>query len=272
MRLLVMSEKTAPVNAQERASTMVCDIRFRRFFRRCWLIVAACATSAACTPFGEAPGDGPPVEIVRSNDPTTTSAEAGVSDAEAAPATDASGAEGNTGGCNGAVACKRVVFVTSTTLAAFTIGGLAAADARCTALAKASTNARVAGRSYVAWLSDSTASPLTRMVHGTDEYIRPDLAPIAKSFADLTSRTTLAAAIALDETGTTRSGAVWTGTAPSGEGSGGNCSDWIGVTGGGAQGVIGTSRKWTNAGPPIDDDGDPGWCAVDTGRLYCFEK
>jgi hypothetical protein len=271
----VVSEQTAPVNAQERAPTMVCDIRFSRFFRLGRLIVAAGATLGACAPFGEAPGDSSPVEIGRSNDPTNAGADGGppaegASNDAPTPADPANPTPD--GSCNGAAACKRVVFVTSTQHVAYVIGGLAGADATCTELARKSANPRVAGRTFVAWLSDSKATPLTRMTRGTDSYVRPDLKVIARDFADLTSRPDLATAIALDENGETRSGRVWTGTAPNGERSGGNCSSWTGVTGEGAQGVIGTSRRWSNASPPFDDEGEPGWCTTDWGRLYCFEQ
>lgn len=93
-------------------------------------------------------------------------------------------------GCNGAVDCARVVFVTSFSFTAYGLGGLAAADAKCNALATFADDDRVRGRSFVAWLSDGTTSPSARLVHGTGKYIRPDGETIAEDFAELTSAQT----------------------------------------------------------------------------------
>jgi len=268
-----MSEQSAPVNAQGRVPTMVCDIRFRRFLHIATLIVAACATSAACAPFGEAPGDGPPVEISRSADPTDAPGDGGARSGEGAASSDASPdapkpETGPTGGCNGGAGCARVVFVTSTTFLPYAFGSLAEADTRCNTLASKSPNKRVSGRSYVAWLSDSTASPSTRMVHGTAEYVRPDEVRIAKNFADLTSGAPLDNAIAVDEQDETQAGFVWTGTGPSGASSGSDCGDWSNAYGVGTLGTISASKpRWTNSSP-VDD----GFCTTDVARLYCFEK
>jgi hypothetical protein len=172
--------------------------------------------------------------------------------------------------CPGGPSCERVVFVSSISFKAAQIGGIKGADLQCNVLANFSSNPRVHGRDFVAWLSDSTTSPQKRMVKGTKTYIRPDSSVIAQDFAALTSGKELENAISIDEDGDEQSGEVWTGTGPLGNANGGDCEGWTGGDANGNKGEIVTgSPRWTSSGPPL---GAPGLCPTDEGRIYCFEK
>ncbi len=57
---------------------------------------------------------------------------------------------------------KHYVFVSSGLYDGL-LGGPAGADATCLALAEASTNPAIHGKTWMAWLSSSTASPAQRM-------------------------------------------------------------------------------------------------------------
>ncbi len=143
------------------------------------------------------------------------------------------------------------------------LGGLTGADARCQLLAN------IAGLpgTYKAWLSDSSGSPSTRFTQSSGPYVLVNgTTVIANNWADLVDGT-LAAAINLNEQGSSiGSNYVWTGTLGSGTPSGNNCSDWSSnsIT------ILGTygntnlaSSNWTNAG-----------LSTCTGilRLYCFQQ
>jgi hypothetical protein len=252
---------------------MVSDIQFRRHFAACCALLACGALAVACGSFGEAPRDAPPVDPRRSSDTTDPSDASGANEAateseDAGAGTSVAAAQsGST--CNGAVDCERVVFVTSQTFRGFQVQGMSGADGLCDSLAASSKNARVKGRSYVAWLSDWIASPSIRMTHGTKPYVRPDGKKIADSFAELTSGTTLGVAIAIDEQDKVQQGAVWTGTTASGEGSGPTCEGWWTQEADGAQGDITSSAvKWTARSGPARD----ARCEDSSARLYCFER
>lgn len=254
---------------------MESDIRIARIFQLGMLLVALGATNGACSPFGEALGEAPPVDSRRSSDPVEPPADAGdVSSVGDAGAADAGPVPSTTpvppGGCKGALDCQRVVFVSSISFAAYDLGGLQAADAKCNALATLAWDDRVRDREFVAWLSDGATSPADRLAHGTMPYVRPDGEVIAKDFSALTSAKPLAASISLDEDGDEQEGAVWTGTDVAGTSTGASCSGWIANGGIATRGVITSSApRWTNAGPPT---GAPGLCASDRARIYCFEK
>jgi hypothetical protein len=168
-------------------------------------------------------------------------------------------------GCQGQVDCQRVVFVSSTEVTG-NLGGLAGADAKCQALADASKDARVKGRSFLAWVSTSAASPSTRLVHGTRSYTRVDGALIAISWSDLVSGG-LRSGIALDENGIQHSGAAWTATSSqNAQLQGPSCLEWTsavpferGVTGN----VGGNGNGWSS--------GNDLACSQ-PARLYCFER
>lgn len=177
---------------------------------------------------------------------------------------------GARGGCPGGESCERVVFVTSRSFLTADIGGLTGADKMCTAMATLSRNPRVRDREFVAWLSDDRTSPLKRMVHSKAPYVRPDGTTIARSFAALTSGEPLEEPISLDENGDDAARpSVWTGTGPLGDAVGGNCEGWTGGGTLGNKGQAGTRSRWTTTDAAA---GLPTACAVDDGRIYCFEK
>jgi hypothetical protein len=173
-----------------------------------------------------------------------------------------------TGGCNGAVACKRIAFVTR---AAFTgkLGGIAGADLKCDEAAKAVT--ALAGHSFRAWLSDTTAAATSRLPHGTSGYVRTDQGAIVTSFDDLVDGS-ITAPIALDEKGLALPAgsieqSVWTGTTADGlvDPDDFHCANWTAdtIT---ATGLFGDSQAmdaaWTEASTSS--------CNAER-HLYCVE-
>jgi hypothetical protein len=179
---------------------------------------------------------------------------------------------------DGGTTAARTVFVSSTTSTG-ALGGLAAADARCQALASA---AGLRG-TFKAWLGDSSASAGERLAHSTGPYVRTDGVQVAESWADLVTPP-LAHPIDVDEHGATLPPGgdlfstvyVWTGTLPDGRSVGPwNCDAW--TSAGGREfkdnGIVG------NAHDPAD------WSAVPAApaevmtlgcesdfRLYCFQQ
>jgi len=167
----------------------------------------------------------------------------------------------------------KTVFVTSQIYNG-DLGGLQGADQKCQALAKA---AHLKG-TYLAWLSDTTASPSTRFVKSKAPYKLVDGTVIATSWADLTDGT-LQHPINLTElrgAPAPTSPGVWTGTNPDGtaymnpDPSVRNCSNWstVGTTADPVAGLLGdtnanTGGNWTSAGAlPCED----------TWHLYCFQQ
>ena len=152
-------------------------------------------------------------------------------------------------GCRGQVDCERTVFVSSTEVSG-NLGGLAGADARCQALADASTDPRVKGRAFLAWLSTLAASPATRFVHGTKSYVRVDGATIASTWSELVSGG-LRSGIGLDEKGQAHNGAVWTATtSQNAMPQGLSCLDWTSASfgeKGGTGNVGGTGGGWSGS-------------------------
>jgi hypothetical protein len=165
-------------------------------------------------------------------------------------------------------ACKKTVFVTSTTHDG-NLGGLTGGHAKCQAAADA---AGLPG-TFRAWLSDLTLSPSTdpNFTKSLVPYHRTDGVKIADDWTDLTDGT-LNATISVDETGQPSQPLpfpydVWTGTAANGdpESFGYTCIEWtrnltdpawVGRT-------YATDTTWTDAGV--------GFC-TDQLRLYCFEQ
>jgi hypothetical protein len=194
-----------------------------------------------------------------------------------------SAADGSTSDGSGEDATQsdspRVVFLTS---AVFTPGtaqfnGLESADALCNAAASApGVSPRVAGRQFLAWLSAGPTTPLTRFVHSTAPYVRPDGVNIALDWAGLTTTAHLNP-IEDDEHGAAVDGGlVWTGTDPGGT----LASDGVD-----ASTYSATCDGWTSSA-----DSDPvfgnanvanlGWTRApgfggicsQSAHLYCFEK
>lgn len=139
--------------------------------------------------------------------------------------------EGAAQECNGAVDCKRLVFVTR---AKFTgnLGGIAGADQKCFEAAKKIPG--YSGRAFRAWLSDSLSAAKDRLPKGTSAYVRTDKSTVATAFGDLTDGD-LNLPLALDEDGkpledSSFERTVWTGTTIAGEASELTCSDWVSET------------------------------------------
>jgi hypothetical protein len=168
------------------------------------------------------------------------------------------------GGCQGAIACERVVFVTSGTFTG-NLGGTLGADLECQRLADGKVvHPAVKGRSFRAWVSTAGASAATRMPHGTQPYKTPSGQVIATGWTDLTDGN-LVNGIREDEMGVQQNGSTWTGTATDGATALSTCLDWTssdGVNKGQRGNIGGNGAGWTNAVPADCNQ---------VNRLYCFE-
>ncbi len=163
------------------------------------------------------------------------------------------------------------VFVTSTTYDG-NLGGLAGADAKC------QSSAASLGGTWKAWLSDTTTSAASRLVHSSIPYKSVNgSVTFANDWNDLiTSKSGnyLAAPINVNELGQAVPATLpWTNTNPNGTANNSlnpisdfNCSDWTAGLDY-IQGWYGntTSRDayWTNYGSDMCNMGR---------RLYCFEQ
>jgi hypothetical protein len=138
----------------------------------------------------------------------------------------------NTCKANTCTSNPKKVFVTSTTYKAGDLGGLAGADAKCQARARA---AALTG-TFRAWLSDATASPSSRFSRDAGPYLLVNGGLVATSWLGLTSGT-LRHAINITELGTAAPTAtipdcttpiVWTNTGTDGmlADFGSTCGDW----------------------------------------------
>ena len=175
-------------------------------------------------------------------------------------------------GCNNdctASLARRFVFVTST-LHTGELGGLAGADAICNERAAAGG---LSG-TYMAWLSDDTGAPSTRMVHSLVPYVLPDLSVVADDWKDLTDAT-LSKPIDMTElklppppNNGCGPSAVWTNTNFNGVQSGSqfNCANWTGGNGKSAFGRYnGVDSTWTGSCAG-------NICKVGTAALYCIQQ
>lgn len=167
-------------------------------------------------------------------------------------------------GCQGAIACERVVFTTSGTYTG-NLGGILGADLECQKAAdSALAHPRVKGRSVRAWVSTAGTSASTRLPHGTLPYRSPTGQLIAASWTDLTDGS-LVNGIREDERGMQQIGNVWTGTDSNGSANPENCLDWTSSDNQvkGRRGNLGANGGgWTQS--PQDDCNTP-------NRLLCFE-
>lgn len=171
-------------------------------------------------------------------------------------------------GCNRAVDCTRVVFVTSKQYRPSDLGGVAGARAECNAHAAKSTHLRVKGHSFLPWLSDGSTSPAIAMVHGTLSYELPSGQLVSPSWSALNGP--LVHAIDEDENGTSLASdqpVVWSGTNTNGTATIFHCSGWN--TAAQDTATVGDSAKittgqWSNAGT------EP--CDAEDHRIYCFEE
>lgn len=149
-------------------------------------------------------------------------------------------------------------FVSSTVVnGAF--GGLAQADAIC----QVAANAVGLGGSYKAWLSDATASPLTRFTHSSLPYALVDGTRIADNWADLISGS-LNHALNLTETNVAYSSYAYTATTNSGAYFGGvDCNGWTTTAVDARVGYTPDQNQWSGVGMIS--------CG-ESMRLYCFEQ
>lgn len=157
-----------------------------------------------------------------------------------------------------------LVFLTSTTHVGGALGGLVGADAICQQKAQA---ASLPG-TYMAWLADSTGSPVTRFVRSTGPYRRVDGVTVADNWTDLTDGS-LAATLNLTETGTSvNSGpSAWTHVQADGtaEADPDHCGNWGSPSGSGDFGRAAlTDTKWT--------DDELTNCSAAPLHLYCFQQ
>ncbi|MCX4241602.1 hypothetical protein [Paraliomyxa miuraensis] len=161
----------------------------------------------------------------------------------------------------------RTVFVTEGVFFA-NLGGVAGADARCSAEAEAAGSTG----EFLAWISDGARSPADRFDREGGPWVLADGTPIADDWDDLTDGT-LDHAIDLDAAGQPLDDqlAVWTNTAWDGSGLSADCQAWTSMAfeDGGIFGdfmASGEFGEWTQWGNPT-----PFPCE-NTFHLYCFEQ
>jgi hypothetical protein len=169
-------------------------------------------------------------------------------------------------GCQGAVNCDRVVFVTSTT-GSGNLGGIEGADAKCNATASSSSHPSVKGKTFKAWigkLTNGKVSPKDRLTQGTGNYVLPFGDVIAKGWAPFASAVH-EHAIDRNEAGQPTTVKVWTGATADGEASGDDCDGWT-TPSAAIEGVYGTSVEtgaaWSASGNSACND---------SFALYCVE-
>jgi hypothetical protein len=163
-----------------------------------------------------------------------------------------------------------LVFISSQSYTG-NLGGLAGADAKCQGLANA---AGIEG-TFMAWLSDSTASPSTRFpTKSASPYKLLNGVKIADNWADLTDGT-LDEWIYVEDTGDHGKpgpgNQTWTGTRSTGLASGAHCNNWTSESSA-VTGTVGYQRH------ALDEDGSwSNWpsqmttCGADR-LLYCFQQ
>ena len=168
---------------------------------------------------------------------------------------------------------QKFIFVSSMMYTG-NLGGLVGADAKCQMLAQA---ASLPG-TYMAWLSDATGSPSTRMTKATVPYVRPDGMKVANNWTDLTDNSLIMAvnmtetkgAVPIGNTSCAGGGfkTVWTNTTPAGLANNNalySCTNWTSVNG---------SSAWGKA-----DDANTNWSQWCTGGvcswnspIYCVQQ
>lgn len=169
-------------------------------------------------------------------------------------------------GCQGTVACTRVVFVTSQDYNG-ALGGIAGADAKCQALADQSPVARIKGHTFQAWVSTMATPVSARFTHGSQAYALATGTIVASDWTDLI-KGTLQSGIDLDELNNVRNNSIaWTGTTSGNANyTGPSCSDWTTAVAGnkGVYGNVGGSGNGWSSNSNID--------CLSANALYCFEK
>ncbi len=167
------------------------------------------------------------------------------------------------------VCAPKLVFVTSGNFNA-NLGGVLGGDARCQNSANAAGIGNTAGRTFKAWLSDSTSSAATRLSHATTDYVRVDGALIAHGWNDLVDGSPIANTVSINEFGAPIGTVdIWSGTSSDGTTvSGYHCNNWT-FTGT-------TPHQVTKGTTHLVDYWWGGWngggICNSSGRLLCFEQ
>jgi hypothetical protein len=225
--------------------------------------IVACmfAFAAACASFSS--GDAPDAGTGDAAPEADAGSESGMIDgADGDAAVDA--APDGPPPCDGDAGCERVVFVSSLTFAPGL--GIDAGDDLCNELARAAGVApRVAGRTFVAWLSANGQPASSRHVHATAPYILVDETRVAAHWPALTSGT-LEHAIDLDEQADAALPSVFTGTTPNGSTGGNTCGSWTAADATSA-GITGS----TSAKSGVWTEYSAATCNV-ARAIYCIEK
>jgi hypothetical protein len=170
----------------------------------------------------------------------------------------------------------KLVFVTSATFAGGTLGGVAGADVLCN---KVAAGGNLPG-TYLAWLSDSTGSPITRFPKDVGPYQLIDGTIIANNWMELTLGM-LRHPIDLTETGgpppivmDACSGPnVWSDTSVSGFliSTDFSCGDWRDPMGRSA--IWGSASSLVNWSDACSDAGDdPSLVCLSAAALFCFQR
>jgi hypothetical protein len=169
------------------------------------------------------------------------------------------GTGGSTGTGGGSTSGTKRVFVTETTYAGGTMGGLAGADQKCNLSAQAAN----LGGTWVAWASNGNTNAIDR-VTGTGPWV-----VLGTTTTAFNNKANLATSplvpINATEQGHTVSyldGSVWTGTGSGGSAATSTCGGWSSGSSYGHYGSAVSTASWTSVGDDL--------CA-NTNRLYCFE-
>lgn len=157
------------------------------------------------------------------------------------------------------------VFITSTTYNG-NLGGLAGADAKCQTRASAAN----LGGTWKAWLSDSTTSATSRLLHSSVPYKLVNGTVVANNWDDLTDGT-LQNTIGITELGTTKFGGVWTNTESNGQTYRTDyCSNFTSSVAG-SNFLLGWSA-YTNGNWTLTRSGTIETTCNNIESLYCFEQ
>jgi len=161
-----------------------------------------------------------------------------------------------------------LVFLSSVDTYTSDLGSAVAYDGQCNQLATAAGINNAEGNAYIAWVSDSQSSALSRL--GTARgFMRMDGEPVADDPAAMLTNSQFYNPINIDETGTAPPGGqtVLTGMDVYGNGTQADCNDW-------------TTKSGTATGfAGCDSCGPPAWyyweipsCSNLVGSVYCFMK
>jgi len=164
---------------------------------------------------------------------------------------------------------NNLVFVSSVSTFTTDLGSAAAYDGQCNQLATAAGINNMAGDAYIAWVSDTHSSAVSRVgtAHG---FVRLDGEPVGDDPAEMITSYRIYNPIDVDENGVTPSGGgtVLTGMDSSGNGTlDTDCNDWT-TKSGTATGIAGSAAD----GPVIWYFWEGGPCQMLVGGIYCFMK